>query len=166
MKWIHNYKSDSIYTFETGIIGKEELFVLKDSNNIVIPGFQLGFQFDDEIKYFEKSYLVFRNVNFFKNTISFFSNKDITNSCDYKIEFSLYLTKIKIELESICYRDNTESFSSILVNCESLDILYNNEINYDILTNFNEVISNKILKPFLLLNEYINDIENIENTIA
>jgi hypothetical protein len=44
MQNINNYKSDSIYTFNTAIIGKEDIIVTTNTNKIIIPGFQLGFQ--------------------------------------------------------------------------------------------------------------------------
>jgi hypothetical protein len=160
MQNINNYKSDSIYTFNTAIIGKEDIIVTTNTNKIIIPGFQLGFQFEAEIKYFEKAYLIFNNVFLFNNVISFYANGAIETANEYKIEFTSFKNVRQIEIESTSFRDNLESFSTIKIYYESVDIFYNKEIDYKIVFNWAEAIKSNKLNSFLILDDLQNDIEN------
>ncbi len=157
MNKIIDHKDESVYTFETGIIGKENLFISEKSNKIIIPGYQIGFQIRQDNIYFDKVYLIFNNVSSFKNKLSFYNSNSISSSKEYLLDLFGSASLKKIELESIAFRDDIEIYSILEIEYDSFDILYNNETNYKVLENVNATIQQQNLKSFLEFKEFEND---------
>ena len=160
MNIISNYSDKSLYTFETSIIGKEYLRVKKGVSQILIPGFQVELKFKAETRFFEKEYFLFNNVTSFKARYSYFDS-DLVD--EYTSSFPIGVINNKVlEFESLAFRDNSITFCTYIIEFETLDVYYDNQVFkvQDIyVSNLDFVIKKNELVKFLNLKEIDLDID-------